>query len=448
MNAVTQSPAAPQQLRRAALQRAWLLVLLMLVCLVNYADRTVVVSVSEPMRRDLHLTDTQMGWVLGLSFALLYSLLGIPFARLAERYSRVRIIAAAAFAWSVMTALCGAAAGYAQLLTMRLGVGVGEAGFMAPASSLIGDYFRPDQRVIATSIMMLGVPFGALIGASSGGLIAQALGWRWAFGIMAAPGLVIALLVLFTLDEPRRGMSGEAQDARVPDLSEVARRCLANPTFRHVTMGSILGGFGLHGLGQFLNAYLVRVHHLPVREAGALYGLQSFASISAGLLAGGWLANYLGRRNPRFYTLIPAAGMFLSVPLYLAAFHSAQQGLGLSLGLIILAGSCLLLHYGPSLAVIQNLSTPLTRASTVAVYMLFGNVIAQGFAAPLIGFMSDHYAAALGAGLPAGEASALGLRYALMSSTVLYAWGGVHYLLAQRQGLAVPAHAAVSAPGR
>ena len=444
MNAVPQTAVAPQAY--SALYRAWLLFVLLLVGLINYADRTVVTSVIEPIRHELHLTDTQLGWLQGLSFGLLYTVLGIPFARLAERRSRVRIIAAATFAWSVMTALCGSAAGYTQLLAMRLGVGVGEAGFMAPASSLLGDHFRPDQRVLASSIMMLGVPFGALIGATSGGLIAQTLGWRWAFVIMAAPGLVIALLVLLTLREPPRGMSEQAQDEDVPSLPEVASRCLANPTFRHVLMGGILGGFGLHGLGQFLNPYLQRVHHLSPRDAGALYGMQSFVSISAGLLLGGWLANYLGRRNPRYYTLIPAAGMFLSVPIYLAAFHSGDQSLKTSLALIILAGSFLLLHYGPSLALVQNLSTPLTRASTVAVYMLFVNGIAQNFGAPLIGYLSDQYAAALGAGLPEEAARALGVRYALMTSTVLYAWGGVHYLLAQRQRLPEPSPAAAAGP--
>jgi MFS family permease len=450
MSTVMQSAAAPQTNR--VMYRGWLLFVLLLVCLVYYADRSVVAAVAEPLRRDLHLTDTQLGWLQGLSFALLYSVLGIPFARLAERHSRVRIIAAATFLWSLMTMLCGAAAGYVQLLAVRMGVGVGEAGFMAPASSLLGDHFRPDQRVAASSIMMLGVPLGALIGAMSGGMIAQspALGWRWAFVIMGAPGLVIALLTLLTLKEPTRGLSGEAREAAVPDLGAVTRRCLASPTFKHVLMGGTLGGFGLHGLGQFLNVYLVRVHHLSYREAGALYGLQSFASITAGLLVGGWIATRLGRRHPRFYSLVPAAGLFLSVPMYLAAFHSADQSLTTSLTLIILAGSCLLLHYGPGLALIQNLSTPLTRASTVALYMLFVNVVSQGFGPPLIGALSDHFAAVLGAGLPDDQARALGVRYALMSSTVLYAWGGIHYLLAQRQRLPAPARAAdtEAVPGR
>lgn len=138
--------------------RAWLLFVLMLVCLVNYADRSVVGSVAEPLRREFGLTDLQLGLLQGLSFALLYSLLGVPFARLAERRSRVRIIAAATLVWSALTVLCGAAVHYWQMLLVRVGVGVGEAGFMAPASSLLGDHFPRSRRAMATSIMMLGVP--------------------------------------------------------------------------------------------------------------------------------------------------------------------------------------------------------------------------------------------------------------------------------------------------
>lgn len=416
--------------------RGWLLFVLLLVCLVNYADRSVVAAVAEPLRRDLGLTDTQLGWLQGLSFALLYSVLGIPFARLAERYSRVRIIAAATFVWSLMTALCGAAANYAQLLLIRVGVGVGEAGFMAPASSLLGDHFRPEQRTLASSIMMLGVPCGALIGAMSGGMVAQSLGWRWAFLIMGGPGLLVALLVWLSLREPPRGLAEGKVEEDVPTLDTVTRQCFSNPSFCHVLMGGILGGFGLHGLGQFLNVYLVRVYHLSYREAGALYGMQSFASISIGLLLGGFVAGYLGRRDPRWYCRIPAIGLFASVPIYLLAFQSTH--LQTSLLLIILAGSSLLLHYGPSLALIQNLASPRTRASVVAVYMLFVNAVSQGLGPPLVGFLSDHFNAQAAPWLgcvPGGEcpqAQALGVRYALMASTVFYAWGGIHYLLAQR----------------
>jgi MFS family permease len=425
----------------------WLLFVLLLVCLINYADRSVVGAVAEPLRRELGLSDLQLGLLSGLSFALLYSILGIPFARLAERRSRIRIIAAATFAWSLMTVLCGAAANYVQLLLMRVGVGVGEAGFMAPATSLLGDHFRKERRALATSLMMLGVPFGALIGAMSGGIIAQSLGWRWAFVIMGIPGILIALLVLLTLREPARGRMESEVSSDVPPLRAVARQCFANPTFRHVMVGGMLGGFGLHGLGQFLGVYFVRVHELTYATAGMLYGLQTFASVGGGLLVGGFLADRLGRRNLRWYSLIPAIGMFVCVPLYIAAFNA--KNLTLALVLIVSAGISLVLHFGPGLAIVQNLATPRTRASTVAIYQLFVNAVSMGLGAPLIGLLSDFFAGqvaqSLGSdvcqpGVACAQAQGIGLRYALMTSTVFYAWGGVHYLLAQRKR-AVPVEA-------
>lgn len=429
-------PAAEEA--SAAGSRRWLLFVLFLVCLINYADRNVVGAVAEPLRRELGLNNLQLGLLSGLSFALLYSLLGIPVARFAERFNRIRIIAVATFVWSLMTVLCGAAANYAQLLIMRVGVGVGEAGFMAPANSLVGDHYPKERRAFASSMMMLGVPFGALIGAMSGGIIAQSLGWRWAFVIMGIPGILIALLVWATLKEPPRGTMDASVGTDVPPLRAVARQCFTNRTFVHVLMGGLLGGFGLHGLGQFLGVYFVRVHGLPYSTAGMLYGLQTFASVGGGLLIGGFLANRLGRRSLRWNSLVPAIGMFLCVPLYILAFRASD--LTLAVVLIVSAGTCLVLHYGPSLAIIQNLATPRTRASTIALYMLCVNIVSMGLGAPLIGFLNDVFAAQVAASLgpeicassECPQAQGVGLQYALMASTVFYAWGAVHYLLAQR----------------
>lgn len=420
----------------------WLLFVLLLVCTINYADRSVVGAVAEPLRRELGLSDFQLGLLQGISFALLYSVLGIPFARLAERRSRVRIIAAATFAWSVMTALCGAAANFVQMFLMRVGVGVGEAGFMAPATSLLGDHFARDRRAFATSIMMLGVPIGALIGAMSGGMIAQSMGWRWAFVIMGVPGILIAALVLFTLREPARGQAEGRAETDVPPLSAVAKQCFSNPVFRHVLAGGTLAGFGLHGLGQFLGVYFVRVHELPLSTAGMFYGLLTFASVSGGLLVGGFFADRLGRRSLRWYSLIPAIGLFLSAPLYISAFLTS--GLAPAIALLLAAGISLLLHYGPGLATIQNIASPRTRASTIALYSLVVNAISMGLAAPLIGFLSDMFFAQIVQELGSAvcqspdaalcvQAQGTGLRYALMASTVFYVWAGVHYLLAARQ---------------
>jgi MFS family permease len=159
---------------------------------------------------------------------------------------------------------------------------------------------------------MLGVPFGALIGAMAGGMIAQSIGWRWAFVIMGAPGVLIALLVILTLREPPRGHAEAEQADEVPPLRQVARQVFADPVFRHVLAGGTLAGFGLHGLGQFLGVYFVRVHGLPFSLAGMIYGLVTFVSVGGGLLVGGWLADRLGRRDLRWYAGIPAIGLFLA----------------------------------------------------------------------------------------------------------------------------------------
>jgi len=426
------------------LYRGWLLAVLLVVCGINYADRSVVGAVAEPLRRDLGLGDAQLGLLQGLGFALLYSVLGIPFARLAERRNRIRIIAAATALWSAMTVLCGAAASFAQLLLVRVGVGVGEAGFMAPASSLIGDHFPRGKRAMATSIMMLGVPTGALVGAVAGGIIAQSLGWRWAFVIMGAPGLLVALVVLLTLREPPRGRAeavAEA-DADVPPLSQVARSVFADPVFRHVLAGGTLAGFGLHGLGQFLGVYFARVHQLPLAQAGSLFGMVTFVSVGGGLLVGGTLADRLGRRSLVWYALIPAIGQFLAAPLYLLAL--TRIDLSFNILMLGLAGICLLFHYGPGLAIVQNLASARSRASTIAIYSLVVNAVALALAPTLVGVLSDIFAAQEqlrhpGIACAAGDASApclaiagTGLRHALLATVPLYVWAGAHYLLAAR----------------
>jgi MFS family permease len=422
--------------------RHWLLLVLLLVCLVNYADRSVVASIAEPLRRDLGLSDTQLGLLQGLSFALLYSFLGVPFARLAERWSRINILALCTIAWSVMTVLCGAAANFAQMLLARVGVGIGEAGFTGPANSLLGDYFPPERRAFAISIMMLGVPVGALIGASTGGLIADSLGWRWAFVIMGVPGVLVAALVKWTLREPVRGGAGEVASDDVPSLGSVATGLFRRKLFLLVLAGGTFGGFGLHGLGQFLGVYFARVHALSFGQAGVIYGLVTFVSLTVGLLVSGFAADRLGKRDLAWYSWVPAIGLALSVPLYLAAFQA--ETLGTAIPLLVLAGIALLAHFGPAMATLQNLSTPRTRASTVALYTLVVSILATGLAPVIVGAASDVFArslmAAAGIDCPADNLSAAcialrgdGLRTALSCSTVFYAASALCFWLAGRE---------------
>ena len=421
--------------------RAWLLFVLFLVCLFNYADRSVVASIAGPLRADLGLTDFQLGLLQGLSFALLYCLLGIPFARFAERYSRVKILAGATAAWSLMTMVCGSATSFAYLLLARLGVGVGEAGFMGPASSLIGDHFPRNKRAMATSFMMMGVPFGAFIGAVAGGAIAQAYGWRWAFIAMGAPGLIVALLVL-TLRDPERGVIDQEQNAEVPSLRAVAAGLFRNKTFLHVTAGGALAGFGMQGLSAFLALYYARVHGMAPAAAGLSFGIVSFLNVAGGLMLSGWLASWGAKRDLRWYAWIPAMGTLLSSGIYLAAFNTTA--LMPSLILLVIAGIALMSYYGPAIAMVQNVAGSRSRASAIAIYQLIVNLIALGVGPMAIGYASDRFSAmAYGGPLPESckalvtdlacrTALGTGLRQAFMLTTVLFVWASLHYFLAGR----------------
>jgi MFS family permease len=235
--------------------------------------------------------------------------------------------------------------------------------------------------------------------------------------------------VWLTLREPPRGHIEGVKELDVPPLPTVARQCLSNPVFRHVVIGGVLGGFGLHGLGQFLGVYFTRMFELPYSTSGMLYGLVAFANVGGGLLIGGLFADRMGRKHLKWNSLIPAIGMFLSVPLYLLALNCDR--LPIAFALLAVAGASLVMHYGPSMATIQNVATSRTRASTIALYQLIVGAVSVGLGTPLIGLLSDFFAGQLAQDLGA-RAPAEGLRYALMTSTAFYVWGAVHYLLAAR----------------
>lgn len=421
--------------------RAWLLFVLFLVCLFNYADRSVVASIAGPLKADLKLTDSQLGLLQGMSFALLYCLLGIPFARLAERGSRVKILAGATAVWSLMTVVCGSVTSFAALLLARLGVGVGEAGFLGPSASLIGDHFPRGKRAMASSWMMMGVPFGAFIGAVAGGAIAQTWGWRWAFVAMGAPGVIVALLVL-TLRDPQRGTMDEEPDAEVPSLRAVAAGLFRNKTFVHVTAGGVLAGFGMQGFSAFLALYYARVHNMAPAAAGLSFGIVSFLNVAFGLMFSGWLASWGAKRDLRWYAWIPTAGTLIAAVVYIVAFNTTAMVP--SLVLLVIAGAALMTYYGPAIAMVQNVAGSRSRASAMAIYQLIVNIIALGLGPIAIGFASDKFAAAAYGGPLPERCKALvadaacrtalgtGLREAFMLITVLYVWASLHYFLAGR----------------
>jgi len=300
-------------LRRAYRYR--LIGILLLANTLNYIDRAILSAVVEPMRLELGLSDVQIGMLQGLAFAISYSLMGIPVARLAERYNRPLIIAVCVIFFSIATGLCGFAIGFLQLFILRTLVGVGEGGFMAPATSLVADHYPANRRASALSVVLLGTPLGFLIGSLAGGAIAQNFGWRMTFISMSIPGLIVAALLVLLLREPPRGliegMRENTPRLPPPSLMAVLRHMFGQAAFRHLLAAAVLCTCGANAIAMFQFTFLIRVHELSLSEAGALSGLISFTSLSIGMLIGGNSVDLLEKFDERWYLWIPAAGAVL-----------------------------------------------------------------------------------------------------------------------------------------
>ena len=295
---------------------------LTLVYTLNFIDRTIVGIIGQPMKESLGITDNQLGLLGGLAFALLYTILGVPIARLAERVSRVNIIAICITLWSGFTALCGIAPNFAVMLAMRVGVGIGEAGCSPPAHSLISDYYEPKRRASALSVYAFGIPLGGMLGAIFGGLIAQYLNWRMAFFIVGLPGVLVAIALKLIVKEPPRGHSEIAgppgpaggRDAggdrhaagaqlrqeiayEVRELGIVGRRIFGTWSFLNMALGVTLASFAGYGAGAFSSPYFIRTFGLGLALVGVLFGIIGGVSSGSGTLLGGFVTDWLSKRS-------------------------------------------------------------------------------------------------------------------------------------------------------
>lgn len=408
--------------------RARFLGLLLAVCTLTFMDRAVLSAVAQPLKLDLGFSDFQLGLLQGLSFALLYATMGVPIGRLAEKHSRLLIIAISIAVFSVATLLCGLASGFLQLFILRMTVGVGEAGFMSPTSSLVADHYPASQRASALSIIMLGSPIGNAIGAIAGGWIADVWGWRTAFIAMGAPGLLIAGLLLFLLYEPPRGLAeGAPRQKQAPEsFGLVLRTVFAKRAYRHLLAAATLATLGLVGIGQFQMLFFIRTHQLTLTEAGLVQGLSVFVSLSLGTMIGGFGSDWAAKRDRRWSLWVPAIGVTLAAFFYSFGFLNAS--LPVAIGALALGGMSLFLFYTPTYATAQNLVGPQMRATTVAIVAMCCGLVGSGIGPTWLGFASDRFARIVGG----PDASAQGLRYALASLTIVFLWSAVHYLLAAR----------------
>lgn len=404
--------------------RNYALAILMFAYTTNYVDRQILSILLQPIKLELGLSDTQLGFLSGLTFAIFYATLGVPIAMWADRGNRRNIITLALTIFSGMTVVCGFVTSFAQLALARIGVGVGEAGSSPPAHSMIADMFPPEKRAAAMGFYSIGINLGILIGFLVGGWVSQWYGWRVAFFVVGAPGLIIALLVRFTLKEPQRGhadglTSQGAADA--PKIGEVARLLWSQKSFRHISFGTALAAIGGYAGVTWLPAFLARSFAMSPGEIGTWLALIIGFAGGAGTYFTGYFADRLGKRDIRWNVWIFSIVGGLCFPFSLAMYLSGDKMMALIFFVYpAFAGAA---YVAPALAMTQALVTVRMRAQASAVLFLILNLIGMGLGPQLAGFLSDLYSPSY------GQES---LRYALLTISVVWVWAAIHFVFAAR----------------
>jgi len=407
---------------------------LSIMCLgyaISIADRYVVTTVMEPMRLDLHLSDSGVAFLTGPPLALFYVTLGIPISWLADRTNRRNILACALIAWSAMTALCGLSRNYGQFMLARMGVGVGEAGGTPPANCIIAECFPAARRPMAMAIFALGAPAGAYMGADMAGWIASLYGWRAAFLALGVPGLILGLVVILTIREPARGCL-DAPDAR----REVNDGPTAKPTFMqsmaflwqqkaavHVILAGGVAALWGWGLMWFTPTFLQRTYHLDVGQAGAVLGPIHLIGGSAASVATAWILARPAFVNPRRVLWLLGGGIFLATIPSCIAYET--HSLALAQAMLWIFIPAIYFYIGPTMALVQNLAPCSMRATFIAVSLLVANVLNLIVAPQGVAFISD-----LAAGAHGPDAASLRLALLILAPTGF--WAAWHYWAATR----------------
>jgi len=376
--------------------KAYVLLVLTGVYTFNFIDRQILVILQESIKGELGLSDTQLGLLTGLSFALFYVTLGIPIARFADRSNRKNIVSASLAIWSLMTAVSGFAQNFIQLLFARIGVGIGEAGGSPPAHSMISDYFPPEQRATALSIYSMGIYFGILLGYIGGGWLDQNFGWRVALMMLGLPGIVYALILLFTVKEPPRGLSDNTVGEEVPDESfwDVLGVLLSKKTFVFLALACGIHTIGNYGVGNFFAPFLARVHGMPVGQIGLWMGLSAGFGGMAGTFLGGFLGDKLSKNDIRWYLWLPVVAEGLNFISHYGAVFSSN--INVVIFSYFVSAFLTAIYLGPCLAVTHNLVDAHKRAVASAILFLVLNLIGLGGGPLLIGAASDYLSADFG----------------------------------------------------
>lgn len=403
-------------------QRWTMLAVLFLVSTVSNIDRQIMTVAIEPIKAEFHATDTQMGVLTGIAFALFYATLGLPIARWADRGNRKLIIAISITFWSVMTAVCGAAQNFAQMFFARLAVGGGEAGALPTSQSLIADYFPPELRGRAIGIFAMAGVAGYAAALIGGAQIASRFGWRAMFVTFGVTSLLIVVITSLVLREPRRMLPRAADGAGGERFGPAIAALVRKPSFLWQIAGGVFFGVVSYGALIFVVSHLVRSFGLSLAHAGTVYGSISTVTAIVGALAGGYLTDRLGRRSPAAVPLLTGLLMIAALPAYLVALLTHDLNIFVVGALI---GGCLVFGAGPSLfAGIHIVCGSQRRATAIALLYFMMNSIGLGGGPWLTGLLSDGFGADYG--------SAMGLRIAMLIAFMSLLPGGACFLLACR----------------
>lgn len=400
--------------------RSYVLIALMVVYTLNFIDRNLMGVLAQPIINSFGLTDAQFGFLAGWPFALFYAIMGLPIAMAADKFNRVHIIVICITLWSIMTAMCGLAAGFLALLVFRVGVAIGEAGCTPPANSIIGDYYPPKSRATALGIYSMGVTIGGVLAYLFAGPIAEmegatfgawldsigigglfsginwetTEGWRIAFVVIGLPGVLIAAILLFTIKEPPRGYSDppSANKVEKAGLKETLKELSGKPSFWWMAIGAALVAFVGYGLFTFQIPFLMREHGLGVREASLRFGAPLSALGALGTFLGGYLTEKLTKRLPTAVAWVPAVGLLIAIPMYIGAFYATD--LRLVFAFWAVGGLCHYAYLGAQYNIGQGVVSSRSRATAIAILLIIVSIIGNGVGPQFVGIVSDMFTGA------------------------------------------------------
>ena len=413
------SPAA-----RPNSYRWYALGLLTVVYVINFVDRQILSILLPSIKTAFDVSDTALGFLSGISFALFYATLGIPIAMWADRGNRRNIITLALTVFSIMTALCGLAANFVLLAVARIGVGVGEAGASPPSHSILSDLFSPKERATAMGIFATGVNIGIMIGFFVGGWIDELYGWRAAFMVVGAPGLILAVIVRFSLKEPVRGASEgrvEEAQAEAPSIATAAKMFWRVRALRHISFGAALSAFVGYGAVAWLPSFLDRSYQMSSGDIGTYLSLILGVGGGVGTFLGGYFADKLARRNVRWNLWLPAGVTLAAMPFTFGVYLSTTGTASLLYFIVpAMAGT---IYLGPSIAMVHAL-VPLRMRTVASAFLLFViNIIGLGLGPQMVGILSD---------LLSDRFANESMRYALFFSGFVNIWAAFHFFMGAR----------------